>query len=96
MFDKMKQMMEMKKQADKLKKELEAVHIEIKEVPGIDVVINGAQFFQSISVEERHLTPENKKRFEMDLIRSLNAAIKKSQKQAAMKMQSMGGFPGLS
>ena len=98
MLDKVKQLMELKKQADKLKKELEATIIEINEVRGIKMVVNGAQIFQSIEIDEALLTAANKNRMQMDLLRSINNGIKKSQQAAATKMRNMPGLniPGLS
>ncbi|MBL8014558.1 MAG: YbaB/EbfC family nucleoid-associated protein [Candidatus Omnitrophica bacterium] len=98
MLDKVKQMMELKKQADQLKKELEAIRVDINEVRGIKLVVNGAQIIQSIEIDEALLAPGNKNRIQMDLLRSFNSAIKKSQQQAANKMKSMPGFnfPGMS
>jgi DNA-binding protein YbaB len=98
MLDKVKQMMELKKQADQLKKELESIKIEVADVRGIKIVVNGAQIFQSIEIDESLLTPASKNRIQMDLLRSMNTAVKKSQQQAANKMKSMPGFniPGLS
>jgi DNA-binding protein YbaB len=97
MFDQVKKMMELKKQADQLKKELEATIIEINEVRGIKAVVNGAQIFQSIEIEEGLLTPANKNRVQMDLLRTINNGIKKSQQAAANKMKNMPGFnlPGM-
>lgn len=93
MLDKFKQLMEMKKQADKIKKELEAVTVEVSEVNGIKMVLTGVQTFRSVEIDESLLTPANKSRFEADLLRSINAAIKKSQNVAAQKMASV--MPGL-
>ena len=93
MFDKMKQLMDMKKQADRLKKELDAVTIDVNEVAGIKISITGSQEFRSIEMDEKLLKPENKKRLEADLLRSLNASIKKVQQVAAQKM--MAAMPGL-
>ena len=98
MFDQVKKVMEMKKQADLLKKELEATIIEVQETRGIKVVINGAQIFQSIDIEEGLLSTGNKNRIQMDLLKNMNTAVKRSQQAAANKMKSMPGFnlPGLS
>ena len=98
MFDQVKKLMEMKKQADILKKELEATIIDVQETRGIKVVINGAQIFQSIDIEEGLLNASNKNRVQMDLLRSINTAVKRSQQAAANKMKNMPGFnlPGLS
>ncbi|MBI3314974.1 MAG: YbaB/EbfC family nucleoid-associated protein [Candidatus Omnitrophica bacterium] len=97
MFDKIKQMMELRKQADKLKKELGAVIIEVSDVRGIKVVINGAQVFQSVDIDAGLLNAGNKNRLQMDLLRSINTAVKKSQQAAANKMRNTPGLniPGL-
>jgi len=97
MFDKMKQLMEMKKQAGQLKRELDAQTVKVDEVRGIHIVINGSQNFHSIEVDEAFLNADNKNNLERDLLQSLNAAIKASQKMAAQKMQSLmpNGFPGM-
>jgi len=98
MLDQAKKLWEMKKQADILKKELEATIIEVSESRGIKVVINGAQVFQSIDIEEGLLNTGNKNRIQMDLLKNLNTAVKRSQQSAANKMKNMPGFnlPGLS
>ena len=98
MFDQVKKLMEMKKQADMLKKELEATIIEVQETRGIKVVVNGAQIFQSIDIEEGLLNAGNKNRIQMDLLKNMNTAVKRSQQAAANKMKNMPGFnlPGLS
>ncbi|MFP4473057.1 MAG: YbaB/EbfC family nucleoid-associated protein [Candidatus Omnitrophota bacterium] len=96
MFDKMKELMEMKKQADRIKKELDHIVIDVEEVSGIAIKINGSQNFREITVSEEMLTPENKSRLEKDLLRSLNAAVKQSQKKAAQQMSSaMPKIPGM-
>ncbi len=97
MFDQVKKLMEMKKQADILKKQLEATIIEVQETRGIKVVVNGAQIFQSIDIEESLLNAGNKNRIQMDLLKNMNTAVKRSQQAAANKMKSMPGFnlPGL-
>jgi len=98
MLDQVKKLMEMRKQADILKKELEATILEVQETRGIKVVVNGAQIFQSIEIEEGLLNAGNKNRIQMDLLKNLNTAIKRSQQAAANKMKNMPGLnlPGLS
>ena len=97
MFDKMKELMEMKKQADQIKRELDGLIIEYTDVRNIKVTINGSQDIKSLEIEESFINPANKKRIETDLMRSINAAIKKSQNAAAQRMKNLmpGGFPGL-
>ena len=95
MFDKMKQLMEMKKQAEVLKKQLDASAVDVTKVNGIKIRITGSQKFQAIEVAPELLKAENKQRFEQDLLNSLNAAINESQKLAAAKMKDiMPGMPG--
>ena len=93
MFDKMKQLMEMKKQADIIKKELDGMCLDVEEVRGIRITVTGSQSFRSIEIDENLLRSENKARIESDLARSVNAAIKKSQNLAAQKMASL--MPGM-
>lgn len=97
MFDKMKQLMEMKKQADQIKRELDGTQIESADVRGIKIVVNGSLEVRSIEIEESLLTAANKKNLERDLTRGMNAAVRKAQGIAASKMRDMmPGFPGLS
>ncbi|MGE0267942.1 MAG: YbaB/EbfC family nucleoid-associated protein [Candidatus Omnitrophota bacterium] len=93
MFDKMKQLMEMKKQADSIKKELEAISVNVEEVKGIKIRINGAQKFKSFEIDAGLVNPDNKQRLENDILRCMNAAIKQSQNLAAEKMKTV--MPGL-
>ena len=97
MFDKVKELMELKKKADQLKKELEATLIEINEARGIKMVMNGAQIVQSIEIDESMLIPANKNRIQMDLLKSFNNGVKKSQQAAATKMRNIPGLnlPGM-
>jgi DNA-binding protein YbaB len=97
MLDQVKKLMEMKKQADILKKEMEATIIEVQETRGIKVVINGAMIFQSIDIEEGLLNAGNKNRIQMDLLKNLNNAIKRSQQAMHAKMKNMPGLnlPGM-
>lgn len=97
MFDRMNELMAMKKKAEELKRELDSATIEVSEVKGIKIVISGSQNFQLLEIGSELLSPENQKRLETDLLRALNSAIKKSQNLAAQKMKVMTGLniPGL-
>ena len=97
MFDKMKQLMEVKRQADKIKRELDGMKVEVNDIEGIKLIVNGTQQVQSLEIDETLLTPQNKKKLESDLLRSLNLAMMKSQSLAADKMKNMAGLniPGL-
>ena len=97
MLDKIKQLMEVKKQAEQIKRELDGTRIEVNSVRGIRIIIDGSQRFQSIEIDNEFLGVENKKRLEADLLYSLNSAMSKSQAMAAQKMKDLTGLniPGL-
>ena len=97
MLDKIKQLMEVKKQAEQIKRELDGTRTEVNSVRGIKIIIDGSQHFQSIEIDNELLGAENKKRLEADLLHSLNSAIGKSQAMAAQKMKDLTGLniPGL-
>lgn len=87
MFDKVKQLYELKKQADQLKKELEKEIIEV-ENSGYKVKINAN--VKILEIETPSEIDNSKLR---DV---LNKAIEEVQKEAAKKMQGMmGGLGGL-
>ncbi len=86
-FDKLKQMYDLKRKADALKKELEAEVLDV-ESGGIKVRVNGAQ--KIISLEFPSDVDPNK------LKDTVNKAMDEAQKTAAKKMQGMmGGLGGL-
>ncbi len=89
MFDKFKQMAELKKMRDealKIQRELAAEKIELEE-NGIKVVVSGDQKIQSLEVQGEA---------QNNLIEVLNKALKRSQEVAAKKVQQMsGGLSGL-
>lgn len=83
-FEKLKQLGELKKmrdQAVRLQKELAKEQVELEE-GGIKVLVSGDQKIQSLQIngEENHRVVE-----------VINKALKKSQKVAARKLQQMGG-----
>lgn len=91
MFDKLgqiKDLYSMKKQADMLKKQMEAIITTI-EHRNLKIVMRGDQF-----VEKVYENDEEKK----DLAELFNKAVKESQKNVAKKMKNQFsgmGFPGL-
>lgn len=87
MFDKVKELYELKKQADQMKKMLEAEIIEV-EAGDMKIVITGDQ-----KIKEIHLGDSVDEDSLKDVI---NKALEESQKVAAKKMQDMmGGMGGL-
>ena len=97
MLDQLKQLMEAKRQAEQLKKQLESSDIEINDVKGIKLVINGTQSLKFLELDDELLHAENKKKLEADLLRAFNVAVAKSQVMAAQKMKALTGLniPGL-
>lgn len=92
MLDKIKELMEMRKQAEQMKRELQAVTTEVKEVPGITIVINGTQDFKSVTLDEDFLKGSDKAKIERELLRGINAAIAASQRLVAEKMKTATGL----
>ena len=96
MFDQMKGFMEMKKQADRIKRELDGSLVEVNEVRGIKIVVNGSQNFKSIEIDDALVNAGNKRELETNILRGINEAIKKSQNLAAQKMRAViPGLPGM-
>lgn len=88
MFDKMKQLYELKKQADQMKKELEAEVIEVQH-GDVKVKVNAAQKILNLDFPS-DIDPDK-------LRDAVNKANEEAQKIAAKKMQGMmGGMGGLS
>lgn len=89
MFDKIKQLGQLKKARDeamKIQRELALEQLEINE-NGIRVVISGDQKIQSIEIDGN---TNNR------LVEVVNKAVKKSQEIAAKKLQQMsGGLMGM-
>ena len=92
MFDKVKQMMEFKRQAEQMKRELEIARLDCNDVRGIKITIDGAQRFHSVEVADELLTAGRKSQLESELLRAVNLAIGRSQAAAAEKMKEMTGF----
>ena len=88
MFGKVKELMEMKKEADRIKKELDAIVLDVEDVRGIQVRISGSQEFLDLTINEEYYNKTDRTRLQKDLLRAVNAAMKKAQKTAAMKMAS--------
>jgi len=72
MFDQMKKLMEMKKQADQINRELDSERIDVNDVNGIRIEVNGSQEILSVEIDESLLNPNNKQKLENDFKRSIN------------------------
>ena len=88
MFDKLQQLKELKKMRDEAMTIQRALDQEVVEVEkrGVRVKVTLAQRFVSIEAQGRD---------DEDIKEAVNEAVKESQKQAARKMQQMGGLEGL-
>lgn len=88
MFEKLQQLKELKKMRDdamNIQRALDAETVE-EEKHGVTVKITLAQRVVSI---------ESNDKSDSDIVEAVNAAVKESQKEAAKKMQQMGGFDSL-
>ena len=94
MFDKMKDLWEMKKKMEDMKKELDGVVLE-SEDEMVKVAITGSQEIKSVTFKA-DLATADKTKLEASLTETINRAIGESQKTAASKMGAMGlKLPGM-
>lgn len=93
MLDKMKQLWEMKRKMDEIKKELDALML-ASEDSMVKVNITGSQEIKSVELK-CDLATVSKNKLEAALAETVNRAVRESQKAAAQKMSALGGLPGL-
>lgn len=92
MFDKMKQLMEMQKKVQELKKQLEESIFEvISSDNAVHVTMNAAQEIKEIRLNIE-LKEEDKQKLERALKEAYNKAVKRAQQIAAEKMKGMTGL----
>lgn len=89
MLDKMKELMEMKKKMEDIKRELDAVLL-MSEDSLVAIAINGSQEIKKVSIKGG-LSGLDKTRLEASITETVNRAIRQSQKSAAEKMGGMTG-----
>lgn len=97
MFDKMKQLMEMQKQMQQMKRELDSTYFDITSSDNmVKITMNGSQEVREV-VLQRAPGECDKAKLENAIKDAYNRGIKKSQQVAAEKMKSMPGMniPGL-
>lgn len=96
MFDKIKDMYKLQKEAKQVKQKLKNIHIEATH-EGITIVIDGE--FEVISVtisdEAMERAKQNKKGLEDAMLKCLNKAMKKAQQVAAEEMKGVMGQMGI-
>jgi DNA-binding YbaB/EbfC family protein len=93
MLDKMKQLWEMKRKMDEIKKELDGLEL-ASEDSLVKVTITGSQEVKKVEIKA-DLAGADKAKLEASLTETVNRAVRESQKAAAQKMSALGGIPGL-
>ena len=88
-----KKLMELQKQAKKLKKELSNIHIEAEQ-SGIKIVISGEQKVISVEIINKELL-NSLDQLQKNLTEAFNKGISKSQEVAAENMKGIMGDLGL-
>jgi DNA-binding protein YbaB len=100
-FDKMKQLYDMQKQAKEMKKTVEAVKVERAALDGkLRITMTGSFKVESLAIDESLLKPENRASIETalrDLISSTAEEVAKMSAQQAMAMMKDLNFkmPGM-
>ncbi len=98
MFDKIKQIKELREQANTMKQTLaqETVHGEAHHGQ-VSIVMDGNQEVLSVDIASELLDSDKKEALQKYIQEAINDAIKKVQRVMAQKMQGMNGFnmPGL-
>ena len=96
MFDKVKDLYQLKKQATALQKELGQTIIEATSPDDmIKVEISADMKIKSISIDQSYLVADRKEQLEFQLKNVLASAMAQAQQVAANKMKEMGGLDGL-
>lgn len=92
MFDKMKQLMEMQKKMQEMKRELEAANFDVQDSDGlVKVTMNGSQEVKEVIILGE-LAQVEKMHLEKALKDAYNRAIKRSHDLAAEKMKDLTGL----
>ena len=97
MLDKMKQLFEMQKKMQEVKKVLDDISFDIQSSDGVvKITMNGSQEVKEVVLKD-NLGEAEKARLTISLKDTFNRAIKRSQEVAAQKMKDVTGFniPGL-
>ncbi|MFA4888243.1 MAG: YbaB/EbfC family nucleoid-associated protein [Candidatus Omnitrophota bacterium] len=94
MFDKMKQLMDMQKKMQEIKRQLDNTNFDVASSDGlVKITMNGSQEVKGLTIQEA-----DKASLEKALMDTYNRAIKRSHELAAQKMKEVTGLnlPGLS
>ncbi|HOI42938.1 MAG TPA: YbaB/EbfC family nucleoid-associated protein [Elusimicrobiales bacterium] len=93
MFDKMKELMEMKRKMEELKRELDSLELAAEDSL-VKVTITASQEVKKVEVK-CDLAGADKGKLEASVADTVNRAIKQSQKTAAERMHKLGGLGAL-
>lgn len=96
MFDKIKDMYKLQKEAKQAKKKLKNIHVEASQ-DGFTVVFDAEMQAISVAITDDALANavQNKQNFEEIILKCLNKALKKAQQVAAEEMKGLMGQMGL-
>jgi hypothetical protein len=96
--DQIKQMRDLKAQADAMQKQLSTIVVEADSGHGaVQVTVNGAQKILSVKISPKVIDPNKPENLEDLVAKAVNEGITKAQKAAAKQMMASGGLkiPGL-
>jgi DNA-binding YbaB/EbfC family protein len=96
--DQMKEMRELKAQAEAMQKQMSAIVVEADAGHGaVKVTINGSQKVLSVKIDPKLMDPDKPEKLENLVMQAVNDGIVKAQKTAARQMMASGNFklPGM-
>ena len=98
-FSLVKQAMELKSKMGKLQKEMGKTILKVSSDDGnIQVSVNGQQRVLSIKIDPSVIDPDNAKKLEKMILKTVSDALDQSQKMSTQKMKELTGginLPGL-
>jgi DNA-binding YbaB/EbfC family protein len=98
-FSNVKQALELKKKLDQMQKELAKIVVEADAGHGaVKVSVNGQQKLLSVKISPEAADPNKVQRLEEWVVKAVNEAVEKSQKEGAKQVASLTGglkIPGL-
>jgi len=96
MFEKIKQLRNLRDQAKRMQDELAQITVNAEGLGGkISVVMDGNQKIMALDISPELLETSKKEVLEKAIAETINQTVKKAQIEAAKKMQSLGGLAGL-
>lgn len=94
MFNKLKQIKDMRSQAKELQSKLSQESVTVREAGDkIIMTLDGNLTMTGLAIDDELLTPSNKEKLQTGIKKAHEEAMKKMQRIMAMKMKEMGGLP---